>query len=154
MAEDLIGYNHLVETALRQVVQDVVRRVAERGLPGEHHFYLTFRTDHPDVELSPALRARYPNEMTVVLQHQFWDLVVDDEGFAVSLSFSGVSERLRVGWSAVKVFADPTVEFGLQFSVPEPDADAPDAKQADTASDRQADAGSAEVVTLDRFRKK
>jgi hypothetical protein len=156
MAEDLIGYSGLVENALRDVVRGVLRRIVVEGLPGDHHFYITFRTDHPEVEIPQALRARYPGEMTVVLQHQYWDLEVDDDGFAVSLSFNGVPQRLRVGYHAIKLFADPAVEFGLQFTVPEPEGDGEpvpgDGTGSDEAEDRR-DEG-AEVVTLDRFRKK
>lgn len=159
MAEDLIGYGKLVENALRGVVKQVMQGVVEDGLPGDHHFYITFRTDHPAVDIAPALRARYPGEMTIVLQHQFWDLVVDDEGFAVSLTFSGQPQKLRIGYDAIKLFADPGVEFGLQFTVPEPESDetepasTPEETPAEQAAD-EAEEGGAEVVTLDRFRKK
>lgn len=179
MAQDLIGYSGLVETALRGVVRQALDHVVAHGLPGEHHFYITFRTDHPAVSVSDALRARYPEEMTIVLQHQFWSLKVGDEGFEVTLSFSGKAEHLIVGYGAVKVFADPGVEFGLQFSVPgdkEADDDAEEVEDAagvepapsslpaqangKSAAEDSDDAarpvpeGGAEVVTLDRFRKK
>ncbi|WGF86470.1 SspB family protein [Marinivivus vitaminiproducens] len=159
MAEDLIGYGKLVENALRGVVKQVMQGVVEEGLPGDHHFYITFRTDHPAVDIAPSLRARYPGEMTIVLQHQFWDLTVDDDGFSVSLTFSGQPQTLRIGYEAIKLFADPGVEFGLQFTVPEPDEgeESGPGEPAETPAEQaaeNAEEGGAEVVTLDRFRKK
>jgi len=168
MAEDLMRYDRLVDEALRGVVVRVLRRVAKEGLPGEHHFYLSFRTNHPGVVLSDDLRARYPEELTIVLQHQYWDLEVDDEAIGVTLSFGGRRQHIVVPLAAVTAFADPSVKFGLQFSdgggapATEDAAEAPrnteasnaappsDAKTADDA----APSGGAEVVTLDAFRKK
>jgi uncharacterized protein len=166
-------YGQLVERALRRVVHDALAVVAEHGLLGRHHFYITFRTDHPGVVLSDALRARYPSEMTIVLQHEFWGLDVGPDAFAVTLSFSSVGERIEIPFEAVRVFADPSVEFGLQFTVPEgptearptappapvaelPLSDGPRAAADDPRPDQAGagEAGSAEVVTLDRFRKK
>jgi hypothetical protein len=155
------------------VVQDALAVVAEQGLPGRHHLYITFRTDHPGVVLDDGLRARYPSEMTVVLQHEFWGLEVDDERFAVTLSFGGQSQRLEIPFEAIRVFADPSVEFGLQFTVAEGAAAAPEPEEppasvaalppsaAGARGARPAASGAAppqeegaEVVTLDRFRKK
>lgn len=115
MADDLIRYDVLVQDALRGVVRKVMREVADGGLPGEHHFYIAFDTTAPGVRMSSRLRQQHPEEMTVVLQHQFWDLAVTDHAFEVGLSFSGVPERLLVPFAAVKGFFDPSVQFGLQF---------------------------------------
>ena len=116
MLNQQIDYASLVEKALLRVVHDVLETVAEHGLPGRHHLYITFRTDHPGVGMDDALQARYPSEMTIVLQHEFWGLEVADDRFAVTLSFNSVSQRLEIPFAAVTVFADPSVEFGLQFT--------------------------------------
>ena len=117
MTQDLIRYDVLVQEALRGVVRKVMGEIAKTGLPGDHHFYVSFDTRHPGVRLSGRLRQRYPTEMTVVLQHQYWDLEVNDQYFEVGLSFSGIPERLHVPFNSVKGFVDPSVEFGLQFEV-------------------------------------
>jgi hypothetical protein len=117
MARDSLHYDKMVETALRGVVRQALASVVDQGLPGNHHFYLTFRTNHPDVEIADRLHAQYPQEMTIVLQHQFWGLEVNDEYFVVNLSFSNVPERLKVPYSALVSFVDPSVKFGLQFQV-------------------------------------
>lgn len=127
MAADHIRYDLLAQEALRGVVRKVLSDAAKHGLPGDHHFFVTFDTGAEGVRLSQRMRAQYPKEMTIVLQHQFWDLVVNDEAFEVGLSFGGIPERLAVPFSAVKQFLDPSVEFGLQFeqidaTVPEGDA--------------------------------
>jgi hypothetical protein len=116
MLHQQIDYASLVEKALLRVVHDVLAMVAEQGLPGRHHLYITFRSDHPGVVMGDVLRARYPSEMTIVLQHEFWGLEVSEERFAVTLSFNAVSQRLDIPFAAVTVFADPSVEFGLQFT--------------------------------------
>jgi uncharacterized protein len=116
MLTSQIDYASLVEKALLRVVHDVLGMVAEHGLPGRHHLYITFRTDHPGVVMDDTLAARYPSEMTIVLQHEFWGLEVFDDRFAVTLSFNKVSQRLEIPFAAVTVFADPSVEFGLQFT--------------------------------------
>lgn len=117
MTQDLIRYDVLVQDALRGVVRKVIGEIGKTGLPGEHHFYVSFDTRHPGVRLSGRLRQRYPTEMTIVLQHQYWDLVVTETYFEVGLSFSGIPEKLHVPFNAVKGFVDPSVEFGLQFEV-------------------------------------
>jgi hypothetical protein len=115
MSVDHIRYDMLAQDALRGLVRTVLGDAAKNGLPGEHHFYITFDTRADGVRLSPRMLAQYPKEMTVVLQHQFWDLVVTENGFEVGLSFGGVPERLAVSFAAIKGFADPSVQFGLQF---------------------------------------
>jgi hypothetical protein len=117
MPVDHIRYDLLTQHALRGVVRAVLTDVAKRGLPGEHHFYISFDTNAEGLRLSARMRAQYPQEMTIVLQHQFWDLIVTEDGFEVGLSFGGVPERLVVPFEAVKSFVDPSVEFGLRFEV-------------------------------------
>jgi hypothetical protein len=115
MPVDHIRYDILAQEALRGVVRTVLADAAKNGLPGEHHFKITFATTAPGVRLSERMRAQYPEVMTVVLQHQFWDLIVGDDGFEVGLSFGGVPERLAIPFEAVTAFYDPAVEFGFQF---------------------------------------
>ena len=115
MATDHIRYDVLARDALRGVLRRVLTDAAEHGLPGEHHFYITFLSTADGVKLSPRLLAQYPEEMTIILQHQFWDLVVTEDRFEVGLSFGGVPERLVVPFAAIKSFLDPSVQFGLQF---------------------------------------
>lgn len=117
MPKDLIRYDLLVQNALKGVVRKVLGEVVRDGLPGDHHFYISFRTDEPGARVSNRLREKYPEEMTIVLQHQFWDLGVNDNGFEVGLSFSGVPERLLVPYDAITGFFDPSVQFGLKFEV-------------------------------------
>src|ERR1700755_1863421 len=115
MATDHIRYDVLARDALRGVLRRVLTDAAAHGLPGEHHFFITFISKAEGVKLSPRLLAQYPDEMTVILQHQFWDLVVTEDHFEVGLSFGGIPERLAVPFSAIKSFFDPSVQFGLQF---------------------------------------
>ncbi|MGX5734524.1 SspB family protein [Bosea thiooxidans] len=132
MSKDVLRYDLMVQEALKGVVRKILAEAARDGLPGEHHFYVTFRTGAPGVRLSQRLREKHPDEMTIVLQHQFWDLSVSDHAFEVGLSFSGVPERLLVPFDAVTTFFDPSVQFGLKFETqgepeglieaPEPDA--------------------------------
>lgn len=117
MGSDNMNYSDMVEDALRGVVREAFKVVERQGLVGNHHFYISFRTTHPGVEIAPHLHAEHPHEMTIVMQHQYWGLEVDDEGFTVTLSFSGAHERLRVPFAAITAFADPGVQFGLQFTV-------------------------------------
>ncbi len=116
----------MVEDALRGVLRQALEITQEQGLPGSHHFYVTFDTTHPGVRMADSLRAMHPSEMTIVLQHQFWDLSVDEESFDITLSFSGVSQRLHVPFAAVTAFADPHAKFGLQFHVEFEEEDASD----------------------------
>ncbi len=119
MADDLIRYDLLVQDALRGVVRKVLTDAARDGLMGDHHFYVSFRTEAPGVRMSQALREKYPQDMTIVLQHQFWDLSVNEHTFEVGLSFSGVPERLLVPFDALSGFFDPSVQFGLKFDLTE-----------------------------------
>ena len=112
---DQIRYDLLTQQALRGVVRSVLADAAKKGLPGDHHFFITFDTHADGVKMSERLRAQYPEEMTVILQHQFWDLTVSDTGFDVGLSFGGITERLSIPFDAIAAFVDPSVQFGLQF---------------------------------------
>jgi uncharacterized protein len=192
MSVDHIRYDLLTQEALRSVLRRVLEDAARNGLPGDHHFYISFNTGAPGVRLSKRLRAQYPEEMTIVLQHQFRDLTVNEQGFEVGLSFSGVSEHLVVPFDAIKRFFDPSVQFGLQFETMETTGEAAEkegaapaeadkapakpmpvgkpAGPAPVAASKEAAAkpaeptpegdvppkgdGGAEVVRLDRFRKK
>jgi hypothetical protein len=115
MPEDSIRYDLLAQQALRGVVRTVLTDIAKKGLPGEHHFKITFNTTAPGVRLSDRLRAQYPETMTIILQHQFWDLAVTERAFEVGLSFGGISERLMVPFDSIVAFYDPAVQFGFQF---------------------------------------
>lgn len=156
--ESLLPYDEWTQDALRQVVVSALRHVEGQGLPGGHHFYVTFKTNYPGVQIPDRLHAQYPDEMTIVLQHQFHGLSVDEAGYALSvgLSFSGVPSTLIIPIAAVTSFADPEVRFGLQFevTVPEPVkvADIP-APEGDDVPSRAND-GPADVVSLDAFRKR
>ena len=168
MATDHIRYDVLARDALRGVLRQVLTDAAEHGLPGEHHFFITFLSKADGVKISPRLLAQYPEEMTIILQHQFWDLIVADDRFEVGLSFGGIPERLVVPFSAIKSFFDPSVQFGLQFEPTEETASgeaSPDVETLPVAavapesaaddSEKPAKQGEgAEVVRLDRFRKK
>jgi hypothetical protein len=115
LSSDSIDYQRLVEDALRDVVRRVLADVAEEGLPGDHHFYIGFRTGHPGVVMPRSLRDLYPEEMSLILQHRFWNLAVNDDGFAVELTFSGSRQRLEIPFAALTMFADPSAEFALRF---------------------------------------
>jgi hypothetical protein len=152
-----INYGQLMHKALRQMMADVLSQVARSGLPGKHHFFITFDTAHPGVDMSPALRARYPKEMTIVLQEWFEDLAVMKDRFSVTLNFGDVREPMVVPFEAVKTFVDPSVEFGVRFDAQGEADDAPVAEFA-TAPEpapahAPAKAGEGEVVSLDKFRK-
>ena len=115
MDKDLLRYDRMVETALRGVVREAIARVAGFGLPGGHSLYITFRSDFPGVEMPDWLKAQYPEAMTIVLEHQFWDLAADEETFGVTLSFKGRRQRVVVPYAALSAFHDPGVQFGLRF---------------------------------------
>jgi uncharacterized protein len=189
---DLIRYDLLAQDALRGVVRKVLTDVAKDGLPGEHHFFIAFDTRASGLRISDRLRAQFPEEMTIVLQHQFWDLKVGDHAFEVGVSFNGAPERLLIPFSAVKGFFDPSVQFGLQFevisnenaenetnemkaasndktgdkpiAVAAPKGAASEPEVAKPARDKTAkesaivtekpDTSGAEIVSLDKFRKK
>jgi uncharacterized protein len=178
MPEDLIRYDLLVQDALRGVVRTVLTDAAEKGLPGEHHFEIVFDTTAPGVRLSERMRAQYPQAMKIVLQHQFWDLAVGEEKFEVGLSFGGIPERVTVPFEAVLAFYDPAAKFALEFAAPAtmatdeataamPPETSPASESAapseqskpnalptpEIKPETPADTG-AEVVSLDRFRKK
>ena len=172
MTTDHIRYDVLARDALRGVLRRVLSDAAAHGLPGDHHFFITFLSTAEGVKLSSRLLAQYPDEMTIILQHQFWDLVVTEDRFEVGLSFGGIPERLIVPFAAIKSFFDPSVQFGLQFDPAEaaPEAPAknlpaapasssvavpPPAAAASPKADEPTKPGEgAEVVRFDRFRKK
>jgi hypothetical protein len=166
MPDDLMRYDQLAQNALRGVVRDALRIVERSGLPGDHHFYIAFNTTHPGVNIGERMMARYPREMTIVLQHQFWGLTVSDDRFEVELSFDNIPEKLIVPFDAVKGFLDPAVQFGLQFETVSATAaaDKPKTKAGSGAEAESAPApakneseGKAEepkVISLDSFRKK
>ena len=130
MADDVLRYDEMVERALRDVARQALVEVAENGLPGNHHFYLSFRTDAAGVDMPAQLRAQHPAELTIVLQHQFWDLAVAEDAFTVTVSFNQQPNQLTVPFGALLSFVDPAVNFGLQFNVPEePEAAASDASK-------------------------
>jgi len=187
MAVDHIRYDILAQEALRGLVRKVLSETARHGLPGDHHFYISFQTTAPGVKISPRLREQYPETITVVMQHQFWDLKVGEDLFEVGMSFGGIPERLVVPFEAITAFADPSVQFALQFetltgeseetaSAPQSDRPRPPVRHPerpaaaaqpvepaatpsgdeamDTPEPASDEAPSAEVVRLDRFRKK
>jgi len=176
---DRFHYDTLVDDALRSVVKRVLVQVAEKGLPGSHHFYISFRSTDPGVELPDYLRAKYPEEMTIVLQHQYWDLVIHDDSFEVSVSFNKQQEHIKVPFIALSAFVDPSVRFGLQFDrkdkagnlleksdagavaptplpAPEPKAksDPAAAEAAAAAAEAKPEDAASKIVKLDSFRKK
>ncbi|MDC9824374.1 SspB family protein [Devosia sp. ZB163] len=162
MAEDLIRYDILAQEALRGVVRKVLSEVARTGLPGDHHFFISFVTRAPGVRLSQRLLEQYDKEMTIVLQNQFDGLKVNETGFEVGLSFDGRSEMLAIPFSAIKGFFDPSVQFGLQFDVERVEGDEAEASAEPAAEDAASEPSPApapeskgeKVVSLDSFRKK
>jgi hypothetical protein len=163
--ESLLPYEQWQEEALRHVVCRALQYAAAHGLPGEHHFYVTFRTRFPGVEIPARLTAQYPDEMTIVLQHQFWDLKVDEAAglLSVGLSFGGVPSTLRIPLAAITAFADPFVQTGMRFTMPQAEAAAPAALPAPVAATAPAIPAAAapepgaeapQVVSLDAFRRR
>lgn len=170
MPEDLMRYDQLAQNALRGVVRDALRRVEKSGLPGEHHFYIAFNTKFPGVDIGERMAERYPREMTIVIQHQYENLIVKEDRFEVELSFDNISEKLIIPFNAVKGFLDPAVQFGLQFEVVNIEATAETDKKAAKPTNTKlkpaddqvetTEAGPTDekeapkVVSLDSFRKK
>jgi uncharacterized protein len=186
MTTDLIRYDLLAQEALRGVVRKVLEDASKAGLPGDHHFYISFDTGAPGVKISPRVREKYPEEMTIVLQHQFWDLIVTEQTFEVGLSFGGIPERLFVPFDALTGFFDPSVKFGVKFepahgtpeedpatdqenvtklsslpsvnAVPAPAAPEPEKAGEETPAEGPStdgqDNNGAQIVSLDKFRKK
>ena len=153
--KDLLRYDKMVESALRGVVREALARTASSGLPGAHHFYITFRTRFPGLAIPDYLSQQYPDEMTVVLEHQFWDLDVSEQCFAVTLSFQNKPERLTIPFDAITAFADPAVKFGLQFQpMPCESVDLPAPAPAHAVKAAEKVDKAADVVALDAFRKK
>ncbi len=172
MTIDLMNYEQLTQDAMRNVVKRALEHVVEHGLPGEHHFYVSFDTNFPGVSISEAIYEQYPEEMTIVIQHQFWGLEVTDDILRIELSFNNVPEKLEIPLMSLTGFFDPHVQFGVQFEIPEEiiaaietlekaeaeadvDAKAEDKSDAgDVASPSDAEDQGAQVVSLDAFRKK
>jgi hypothetical protein len=159
MAQDFMHYDQMVQAAYRGIVRDALRRAAKQALPGDHHFFITFRTDFPGVEISDALKARYPQEMTIILQHQYWDLQVHEDDFEVGLSFNKMPEKLLIPFSAIRQFVDPSVKFGLEFAVDAPagvqsEKGAASLVQRTPTAEAEKPAEKGAVVSLDSFRKK
>jgi len=154
-AKDLMDYEALQQDALRGVVRAALRRAASpRGLPGEHHFYISFRTDAPDVTAPADLTARYPEEMTIVLQNQFWDLDAGETSFSVTLQFGGQPKNLIIPYAAVTRFYDPSVQFLLQFTPPDTPAKPAAALVSPARPPESPKADEPKIVSLDQFRKK
>jgi hypothetical protein len=170
MTDDILRYDLMIEAALRDVVRETIEIVSQNGLPGEHHFYITFLTNYPGVEIPDHLRKQYPDEMTIVLQYQFFGLKLEDDAFGVTLSFNNVKERLRIPVEAITTFADPSVNFALQFQSGSADEDEEGEGRETTPASSNTDARAAdekskakelgkdekrgEVISLDMFRKK
>ncbi|MEM5501034.1 SspB family protein [Ahrensia kielensis] len=181
MTEDILRYDILVQNALRGVIRKVLSEVDKTGLPGNHHFFITFLTGAQGVKVSNRIKEQYPEQMTIVVQHQYWELEVNETGFGIGLSFSDIPEKLYIPYSAVRGFYDPSVNFELEFDVEqaedEEDGDASvtaigtaqpvlqdaasdgeaDDKETTAEDDKSSDEGgdnSADVVSLDSFRKK
>lgn len=152
---DEIDYGNLMHNAMRSLIQDVLTEVKNNGLPGEHHFFITFDTNHAGVEMASWLKDRYPTEITVVMQHWYDDLEVKDDGFSVTLNFGDTPEHLVIPYEAILTFVDPSVEFGLRFETNEEDEDTdeqkPTVSEQSNKDDTKKETG--QVVSLDNFRK-
>ena len=152
---DEIDYGNLMHNAMRSLIQDVLTEVENNGLPGEHHFFITFDTNHAGVEMASWLKDRYPTEITVVMQHWYDDLEVKDDGFSVTLNFGDTPEHLVIPYEAILTFVDPSVEFGLRFESNEEDEDSdkqkPTVSEESNKDDTKKETG--QVVSLDNFRK-
>ena len=162
---DSIDYGNLMHTAMRGLIKKVLLDVKDHGLPGEHHFFITFDTTHPDVQIADWLRERYPAEMTVVVQHWFDNLDIRDDGFSITLNFGDAPEPLNIPFDALRTFVDPSVEFGLRFEADEDDEEEPALHSVDQEApetepveimlvdEEDAPKKDAEIVSLDAFRK-
>lgn len=162
----MLDYPALIDKAMRDVVREVLQQVQEDGLPGDHHFYISYNTNHPGVKMSEQLKERYPQEITIVMQHQFWDFKVDKHKFQVTLSFGGVPEKLTVPFAALTAFADPSVKFGLQFQTSDDDLlgmieiedediiSEDDDAQLDILDEDKQEGDAEKIISLDSFRKK
>ena len=152
---DEIDYGNLMHNAMRSLIQDVLTEVKNNGLPGEHHFFITFDTNHAGVEMASWLKDRYPTEITVVMQHWYDDLEVKDDGFSVTLNFGDTPEHLVIPYEAILTFVDPSVEFGLRFETNEEDEDTGEDKPVDSEESNQdgTKKETGQVVSLDNFRK-
>lgn len=156
MQNDQINYPYIIDQAMRGVVRDVLRKVQVTGLPADHHFFISYSTMHPDVKMSEQLRAKYPKEITIVMQHQFWDFKIEDKQFHVTMSFGGVPEKLTIPFDALTGFADPSIKFGLQFqpsdifeeAFAEVIAEVKNAPKIEPIDDGE------KIISLDAFRKK
>lgn len=148
-----IDYGAMMHRAMRSLIQEVLQDVATHGLPGEHHFLITFDTRHEGVSMADWLRERYPDQMMIVMQHWFDDLQVGDHGFEVTLNFGDQPERLEIPYQAIQTFVDPYVEFGLRFETADDDDDDPEPEEIDEDEDDEHEPGDAEIVSLDKFRK-
>ena len=160
MTEEFIDYGRLIDESMRDIVRKTLKLIEEKGLKGEHHFFITFQTRHDGVMISDKLVEKYPDEMTIILQHQFWDLEVDQERFNVVLSFDNVKESLSIPFDALTSFADPSVKFGLQFRRAAISANVNQTEEQEKKGKKRgkkaagSKAGESNVVTLDNFRKK
>ena len=159
MSDEYLDYGDLIDEAMHYVVRKALERVRKNGLPGDHHFFITFETHHPGVMISDELTKRYPEEMTIVIQHQYWDLEIEENRFSIVLSFDNIKQNLTIPFDALISFADPSVKFGLQFSHSPSDRRAEkkvqqgNVQKAKTASAEPVSEGP-KVVSLDSFRKK
>lgn len=161
MASETIDYAAFIDNAMRGAVRDILRQVERTGLHGQHHFFISYRTDFPGVEMSDTLRNKYPQEITIVLQYQFWDLHISEDKFTVTLSFSNIPEKLVIPFAALTGFADPSTKFGLKFhNTPMDETEAsPSQEIAKDEPEAESSEGGApketgKVITLDAFRKK
>lgn len=155
MARPGIDYGGMMHRAMQGLIADVLQGIADNGLPGEHHFFITFDTRDDGVEMADWLRERYPDEMTIVIQHWFENLNVTRDGFSITLNFGNSPEPLVIPFDSIRTFVDPSVEFGLRFETQESDEDEgdEDGENGDTPAEPSAPEGGAEVVSLDKWRK-
>ena len=145
MTEDILRYDILVQNALRGVIRKVLSEIDKTGLPGNHHFFITFMTGAPGVKVSNRVREQYPDQMTIVLQHQFWELEIDETGFGIGLSFSDVPEKLYIPYTSIRGFYDPSVNFELEFDVEQPESES----ETDDDQDEAEGSGEKEPVVQD-----